>query len=289
MLRSMILLLSLVLSLPSWGDSAHEVLIGFAKDRAPYVISQGDKGISVDLFRAAFASQNYRVVPQYFSTNNLEKAIASRVDGIEKSVRTNTHSYFFSDDYLTFHNCIITKQSSGIELDELEDLTGHRIVAWPQAHKFMGDEYAALFSPEVVKEHTPDYIEHESQLAQNQMFWRDRADVMIIDENIFLWYRQALNIMEDTTPAVHFHHIFKKQNSNRAAFRKREHRDAFDAGIKALKESGEYQAIIDRYIDPIQTNAKPPASTGQTALKTPPTNEEAFDKSARMPTETTGK
>ena len=273
---------------------AAEVTVGFGKNRAPYVMNETNNGISVDLFRAALAHKGHSMQPLYISTNNANAAIHHRVDAISHSTEITSENHFLSDYYLSFKNCIITKSFSGIEIASLEDLTGHRITAWPGAHKYLGEKFSALFSPEHFKEHSPDYFEHESQLAQNQMFWRDRTDIIILDENIFRWYRRALTHQIDTNDSVNFHYLLPQETLVRALFKQASIRDDFNEGIRALRNSGEYQRIVDSYVGKAPSQLEqviiprpsesPQASISPTALKISPIAKVASDKNAKMPT-----
>lgn len=283
MRRSIFLLLTILSA--SWGYCT-EVTIGFGKDRAPYVMSKLDKGIAVDIFRAALSSQGYTVKAEYFPAFSAPLAIEKRVDAIAITHDPDDR-YFISDYYLAYRDCIITKADSGIEIEELEDMMGHRITAWPGAYKHLGKEYHALFSPNNVKVHSPDYFEHESQLAQNQMFWRDRTDIIVIDEYIFHWYRHALRHTEDTQAPVNIHYLFPDVTQVQAAFKSEQLRDDFNAGIQTLRSSGEYQQILKSYLGDsyMPANDWLQASKGQTVSEKQPKVLEASDKSAEKPIE----
>lgn len=275
---------------------AADVLVGFGKNRAPYVMSDTDNGISVDLFRAALAHKGHVMKPIYISADNAPAAIDHRADAISHTSKSVVDSkYFLSDFYLAFKDCIITKSASGIDIESLDDLTGHRITAWPGAHRFLGEKFSALFSPEHVKKHSPDYFEHASQLVQNQMFWRDRTDIIVLDENIFRWYRKALSQEIDTSDPVNMHYLLPRKSLVRATFKQENIRNDFNAGIQALKDSGEYQRIVQSYVSNVpvlseqvvipRASESPPASTAPAASEISPTAKAVFDKNAKMPRE----
>lgn len=265
----------------SWSNSfATDVTVAFGKDRAPYVMQNTDNGISVDLFRAALAYKGHVLKPFYMSAANAPEAISHRVDAIANSPAIGADpSHFHSDTYLSLKDCVITKSASGIDLERLDDLTGHRITAWSGAHKYLGEEFSALFAPENVQAHSSEYLEHANQQAQNQMFWRDYADIIIVDKHIFRWYRNTLSKKIDTSDSVDVHYLLPRETLVRATFKQEDLRDDFNEGIQALKANGEYQRIIQSYVrsapaqleqvivPPPAANASRKASTSPVTLK----------------------
>jgi polar amino acid transport system substrate-binding protein len=78
------------------------------------------------------------------------------------------------------------------------------------------------------------------------MLFKDRADVLVMDINIFKYFRQNIEDM-DVSPAVTFFKIFPP-TAYKVAFTDETVRDKFNAGLKAIKASGKYAAIFKTYI-----------------------------------------
>lgn len=277
MLRIPLLACLLCLTLQPAG--AELVRVGFGKDKPPYIIGEEKRGIEIEIFRQALAHGGHELVPLHFSQLNFAKALNSkRVDALSMPLPGRKDIYL-SDPFVTYIDCIITKKDSGITLETLDDIIGHRVVAWPGAHLHLGGEYTRLFGTPELRKHTPEYLELDSQKAQNEMFWRDRADILVIDEYIFRWYRQYLSTTEDTTAPVKYHYLFPRETKVRASFLDKQIRDDFNEGLRALRESGQYDKIIEEFIGPLSSwqAAKP-----QTASGKQPTNAGISDKNARM-------
>lgn len=254
-MRSLFCLL-LCMSMSSWAET---VTIGFGKDRAPYVISKFDKGITVDLFRAALKPYGYDIKTYYFRAGDTEKLLDYRVQAISIA-KLDNDKFFVSQPYLQYHDRVIFKKSDKLHIKSVADLSRYRVAAWPGAHKYIGKEYAKHFTHRVNQKNDDSYLEPTSQLAQNQMFWRNHADVLIIDEYMFKWYRHALRKTDDTSEEVEILNILPESTMTRAAFVDEKVRDAFDKGIQRLRKSGEYQRIINHYIQhPSLVDAESPS------------------------------
>jgi len=122
------------------------------------------------------------------------------------------------------------------------------VVAWQNAWRDLGPEFEVLFNPEVTLPYVRDYTELASQRTQNLMFWHGRAQVIIVDKTIFLWYRKELASQVDTSAEVEFHNIFPRHTHFQVAFKDRQVRDDFNDGLRQLRKSGRYQQLVDAYI-----------------------------------------
>ena len=92
------------------------------------------------------------------------------------------------------------------------------------------------------------YVEFAHQDGQVKMLFSMRADVVIIDINIFKYLRQQLQAMGDNVSAeVAIHEIFAP-TPYRVAFKSKALCDAFNDGLKKLKSDGKYNAIVEKYI-----------------------------------------
>lgn len=97
------------------------------------------------------------------------------------------------------------------------------------------------------------YSELADQSLQVRMLYVGRVDVVIADRLIFqYWHRklQRTNTVVDIRldrPLV-FHPIFPPAPRS-VSFANRQFRDAFDKGLQLIRESGEFEAIVKRYLD----------------------------------------
>lgn len=236
------------LSLVSAPLSARELLIAFGIDKPPFVFGQERRGLEIDIVRAALAGKGYTVRVAHVA--NLRLQIAIREMGVDgaASVRRRNDGNFYSDDFITYQNFAITHKADRIELHHVEDLKGHTIVAWQNAWHDLGPAFEQAFNPGVKLPYRKKYFELASQRSQNAMFWLGRAEVILVDKTIFLWYRKALAHDMNTTAAVTFHDLFPERTAFQVAFKDRQVRDDFNEGLRHLRESGRYQQLYERYI-----------------------------------------
>ncbi|AQS35835.1 periplasmic component of amino acid ABC-type transporter/signal transduction system [Shewanella psychrophila] len=218
-----------------------ELILGVPLDRPPYVVEDG--GIEVDIIKEALQLQGYQVQVQKFSHLRLQRELdKGRID-ISSRYTAKNDKIALSGDYITFYDVIFTKTSLGLTIDSWADLNGKNFLGWHGFEEDFGDDFTRIY-----RENTSRWHGLVSQEEQCLHFWKGMADTIILDTNIFNWYRKTLAMRGiDTSAAISMHHLLPEGVSYRAGFRDSKIRDAFDNGIAQLKESGSYQDIIDHY------------------------------------------
>ncbi len=227
---------------------AEELVIAFTLDTPPYVMDHARSGIEIDIVRGALLPQGYTFSVKQMPYGQLPRAVAT--DGVDAAatVIEADDGTFYSDNYITFHNAAITKRSSGLKLASIADLKGKSIVAWQNAYEDLGPEFAALFAPTVQAAYREKYQEIADQKQQVEMFWQGQAEVIVIDEAVFKWFTKELSGKVDTSAALDYHEIFPPKTKFRISFKSQQVRDAFNAGLRRLRASGEYQKIYEKYL-----------------------------------------
>jgi polar amino acid transport system substrate-binding protein len=239
---------ALVLLCAAGSVSARDLIVAHGLDKPPFVFGSEQRGLEIDIMREALALKGYGMRVMHVPNKRLQVVIrASGVDAAA-TVRESDDGSFYSDDFITFENYAITRRAAHIRLDSVADLKGHTVVAWQNAWRDLGPEFEALFNPEVTLPYVRDYTELASQRTQNVMFWHGRAQVIIVDKTIFLWYRKELAAEVDTSAEVVFHNIFPRHTHFQVAFKDRQVRDDFNDGLRQLRKSGRYQQLVDAYI-----------------------------------------
>lgn len=131
-----------------------------------------------------------------------------------------------------------------------------------------------------LKMHSRSYSEVVRQAGQVSMLYWQRADFLLIDRNIFLYWKNQIDarnpdpvtlgpLRTDVSAPLTFHDLSRfTRIAVRAPmqnlFRSAQVRDQFNQGLRALRESGRYQAIIDQYIvfDRDNLDLRPAAGEG---------------------------
>lgn len=244
---SLILSLCILLAVAAPVTMAAEVQIGFGQQKPPFVFIEEKRGLELDLVREALAYRGHTMQATLLPKRRLQRMLhAKTLDGMASlRISESLPGVYFSDPYITFNNYAITKQSANHVINSFEDLRGKRVLAWPNARKDLGADFARVVVPPVGTRGL--YSEHE-QIEQNRFFWRYPNAVILIDKSIFGWFRQQLSRSLDTSEDIVLHPIFDGGSRYGVAFRDEAIRDDFDAGLAQLHQTGRYQALVDSYI-----------------------------------------
>lgn len=248
MRRSLCCLAACILTVFSQSTSANEVTIGFAGRTEPFVfIDQVNPGISVEIVRAAFKLVGHEVKPVFqFYKRNKEEVKRGRLDGATATASDEDNIYY-SMPCITYDNVAIVRKRDNIAIDGIEDLPGHTVVAWQDAHDHLGGEFQRLFGGHVRDDYVRKYFDLADQEAQVRMFWSGRADIIVVDDVIFDYMTSTMSDDFDTTIPVERHRIFGGLTHFSIAFHDRLLRDRFDTGLAKLRAQGGIEPIYKKY------------------------------------------
>lgn len=229
-----------------------ELRIVFGVYRPPYIFEKRDFGLDYDLAQAILKSSGYSIKSIHSPNNRalieIEKGKVDGVIGLPSG--TDRENFYYSQPIISYDNVVITKKASGINIEKAEDLKKVRFLAFSNARTYLGPDYLAM-----VQDLRYD-TEISNQEHQNRMFWQGKVQAIILDINIFRFYRNSLKEKFKTSEDVVVHRIFSaKSNERVAVFKSKVVRDQFNDALKELRSSGGYQKIFDRYIivDPVKT------------------------------------
>jgi polar amino acid transport system substrate-binding protein len=234
------------------GDTGDTIKLAAGLAVEPYIIETNDSGFEIDTVRETFAIEGYKV---QFVYEPLKRTKVSFRDGTVDGVMTVKTNYtevqntFISEEYITYHNTVITLQSRDIKIDTIADLKDKSVVAFQHAQFAFGKDF------ELMVEMNPKYSEMANQKSQTAMLFMKRIDAIVLDSRIFKYNYIQLRDFPDKTwmksmsfvEPVTFHDIFEP-SSYRVAFKVKTMRDVFNSGLKKIKESGHYIQIIEAYV-----------------------------------------
>ena len=208
----------------------------------PYVIAERDTGMELEIVREALAMQGHELVPLYVPfwrvLTMLGKGAADAAMTVNES--SGVTNVYYSDSHITYQNQVIALKDRNYSINSINDLTPYSILAFQNANKYLGEEYR-----KVVSQH-PFYQEVARQAKQVTMLYSGRIDLVVMDKNIFDYYRQ-LELRVPTAAAVQRYELFPP-SLYKVAFASETVRDDFNKSLKLLRDSGRYQAIIERYV-----------------------------------------
>lgn len=229
-----------------------ELKIVFGVYRPPYIFEKRNFGLDYDLAEAVLKKCGYSINAIHSPNNRAFKEIEmGKVDGvIGLSPNQDRENLYFSSPIISYDNVVITKKKTGLKVENIQDLKKLRFLSFSNAREYLGTEYA-----ELVKGLRYD-SEISNQEDQNRMFWQDKVQAIILDINVFRYYRKTLGTKFKTNDEVVVHRIFTaKANERVGVFKDKSVRDKFNVALDELRSSGEYQKIFERYItiDPVKS------------------------------------
>ncbi|MEW6991321.1 substrate-binding periplasmic protein [Colwelliaceae bacterium 6441] len=242
-------LLSILLGIPFFilaeeginTDNSLKLIAGLSKP--PFILEEKDKGLQLDLIRAALKQENISVNFTHMPLGrNITGFRRINADGIVTLPPDYVHpALFLSKPYISYQNVAVSLVENQFSINTLSDLSDKSIIAFQNAKKFLGDEYGLTVA------YAMDYREVPEQKNQIELLFLRRAEVIILDINIFKYFIKNNSDGLFTKPFT-VHYIFNERSYS-AGFKSEKIRDAFDAGIQLMKENGTYQLIHDNYLN----------------------------------------
>jgi ABC-type amino acid transport substrate-binding protein len=250
------LVLSFVLAFGTSANlCAEDLVIAVALDMPPFVMDKGHSGIEIDIMRAALDYSGHTFQTRQHSYRQLADAVTEKGVDAAATVLKKDDGTYYSDNYVKFENFAFTRKSAGIKIDRIADLKDKSIVAWENAYEDLGLEFQKLFSPTVKQPYRTKYREITDQAQQVEMFWKNEAEVIVIDKSILRWVTKKLAGQVDTSEELVRHDIFAKETQFRISFKNERIRDDFNRGLTHLRQQGVYRKIYDKYLAANTTRA----------------------------------
>ena len=205
----------------------------------PYIIQETNNGMEYDIIKESLAKKGHTLHMKYVPFVRVAVDY-KKYDGAVTINESSGIKGNYSDVVITYQNYAISLKKNGIKIDSVKDLKDKEVVAFQNATKYLGTEYA-----ETVKNNSK-YSEQGKQILQVKVLYSERADAIVSDINIFKFYKKKVTDI-DTSSEVVFHEIFPGVDY-KAIFNDASVRDEFNAGLNELKQSGRYEEIIKSYI-----------------------------------------
>lgn len=240
------ILFAWLISLPSFAlakNESIELMTGLPKP--PFIIGETGEGMQLDIVRAAFLLSDIDVkflhIPLARTLAGYKRWDAAGVITLPTGVQIK--DIHVSTPYISYQNVAVSLQENAIDIASVPELSAFDVVAFQNARKFLGDEFAQATSGIDDK----FYQEVADQSRQIRMLFAREAEVIILDINIFKYFLHENGHEKLFIKPFDIHYIFNERNYS-AGFKNKKHRDAFDKGIRKIKANGQYQAILDKYL-----------------------------------------
>ena len=220
--------------------SAKELDVVLGWNKPPYVISQQHTGFEVDLVRAIVAEMGYGLSPIYVPFGRTARLLkGDAVDiGLTLNPAHTIDQSMLSEPYIIYQNIVVTRADSELVIDSFDDLKGKSVIAFQTAQSVLGEDFGRTLASQAT------YIEMARQDRQVDMLMRGSVDAIILDRNIFNYFKSINSAYaEDDTV---FHELFPVTPYS-AAIPDSELRAKFNATLALFIEDGRYQLLLDEY------------------------------------------
>lgn len=234
---------SLFAFLACFSTQAENITMGFGESLYPYAIKEENKGMELDVIRAALAYKNHTLTPIFSPLHSLSTLFdKQRVDAINVTLKADLKRphFYAKQPSIFYQDIMVTLETSGLKINTPNDLKGLRVFAFHSAHLYHPKWLAPL-------KEDPKYRESSLQSSQVSLLHLQRVDVIVADENIIQYYTDKIRKEGKVKLLPVTTHSFAKPIPIKAIFAQQHIRDDFNEGLAHLKETGEYQKIIDGY------------------------------------------
>ncbi|GLQ32298.1 substrate-binding periplasmic protein [Litoribrevibacter albus] len=234
--------IAVVLSISSPNLQADNLKLAVGLALPPYVISETNSGMELDVVREALKLVGHTAEAVYLPFGRVPPAVTN--GDVDAALTVNESSGLdgvkYSDSHITYQNVAVSLAVNNFSINQISDLSGHSIIAFQDATKYLGDAYASMAGA------NKRYSEKAKQSKQITMLFAERVDCVVMDINIFKFFKAAETQVK-TDRKVVVHEIFEPSNY-KVGFRKQTHRDDFNKGLAQLKASGRYVEILRKYV-----------------------------------------
>jgi len=202
------------------------------------------KGISHDIVQAVFADAKIGISQFEVDDENSVEAIYLNDKSVDviSMVKLSKDSYFYSDELMSHTNVVVSRLDKHFHFNKIADLKGISLIAWTGASHDLGDQYHKMFN---IDDRSDNYREIADQKIHIKMLIDNKVDAVVIDRTILDWHINQLD--PSKTTALKIDYILPSTQPRYVAFKDRSLRDVFNTHLQALKKSGKYQTIFNRY------------------------------------------
>ncbi|MBQ4829210.1 transporter substrate-binding domain-containing protein [Alteromonas sp. MMG017] len=215
-----------------------EVVVGWTKP--PYVISEQDSGFELELVRAILLEMGHDMSPIYVPfgrTASLVKKGGMDI-GLTLNPGHDIDPAILTDAYVYYQNVAVSRTDRNLEINEIEDLLGHSVIAFQTAISVLGEEFKNTLA------HQKNYMELAQQERQVNLLLLGSVDVAVLDRNIFQYVKHQLPVEKQHDTKIH--ELFPV-SSYSAAIRDEQLRNEFNSVLAQFIKDGRYQSLLDEF------------------------------------------
>lgn len=157
-------------------------------DKPPYIDVSNQSGFELELLQQV--SLRIERCASFIHTPNgrLLELYQQGVADLVTLQQAKPEGLYASAPYISYENIVITRADLRPPVRSLEDLHGHRVMAFQNAKLVLGERYRQL---------TPgfaSYLEVVEQQVMPTLLQKNRVDALVMDINIFNYYQRQLPV-----------------------------------------------------------------------------------------------
>ncbi|WP_350314597.1 transporter substrate-binding domain-containing protein [Pseudoalteromonas sp. TB43-MNA-CIBAN-0091] len=220
------------------GIKQQRVIIAANPTVVPYVISENDSGIQLEIVKAALNNQDINKVDVHYMSNQRADALLNQghVDIALNYSGILIAGIYRSQSVVSYENVVVSLKKSNFTINSIYDLATKSVLAFQNAPAYLPKEFGHNL------ENLRGYEEVFNQQAQIHHLMAGWVDTIILDRRIFLHYLKEYQKTNATKDFV-IHAIFPPA-ARPAYFNNDLLRQQFDKGLANIIQSGEYRTIM---------------------------------------------
>lgn len=215
-----------------------EVVVGWTKP--PYVISEEDSGFELELVRSILLEMGHDMSPIYVPFGRTASML--KKGGMDMGLTLNPgHEIdpaMLTDAYVYYQNVAVSRTDRNFEINEIQDLVGHSVIAFQTAISVLGEEFKNTLA------HQKNYMELAQQDRQVSLLLLGSVDVAVLDRNIFQYVKHQLPVEKQHSTTIH--ELFPV-SSYSAAIPDDQLRRQFNKVLAQFIKDGRYQSLLDEF------------------------------------------
>jgi polar amino acid transport system substrate-binding protein len=218
------------------------LVVGAVLYRPPYVFPSTESGIELEIVKASLSVEGYSVEFKYMPfTRRISQLIAGKLDGAMTVNENSGLKLYYSEPYVQYKNVVISLKKRSFDINAIEQLRTKKITAYVSASTHLGPAFTKVATGH------PQYEEITLLESIVAFLFLKRTDVIIIEEEIFNYFRKHSSYFNGDTP-VKVHYLFPEIEF-KVAFINKEVRDDFNRGLQHIRSTGLYDQIVEKYLE----------------------------------------
>jgi len=232
-------------AVPNKVDAA-TVRMAFGVSLPPYVIAETASGLEIDVIREALRFSGHELVPVFVPLARVPTHFSQgKVDAVQRDGGNALEGAVYGTESVAYHASFISLAHREIVLESPQDLAELNVISFQNAH--LEEKLAPWLEPSL---NSGRYWEINDQSLQVLTLHAGRYDVVVADRFIFEHFTKQVERERGTKLAAVKVQAIRGPTFYKPIFREQNIRDDYNAGIKALRESGRYDEIVESYTGP---------------------------------------